>query len=88
MALNDTTGNIQILQDGVSMTRREMMNEFAKFGLTQLDSEEGKLFNPNQEEAVGAFPSDQNKGVIYEVLELGWKLHDRVIIPSKVIVSV
>ena len=88
MALNDTTGNIQVLQDGVAMTRREMLNEFAKFGLTQLDSEEGKLFNPNQEEAVGTFPSDQNKGVIYEVLELGWKLHDRVIIPSRVIVSV
>ena len=87
MALNDTTGDIQVLQDGVSMTRREMLNEFAKFGLTQLDSEEGKLFNPNQEEAVGTLPSDQNKGVIYEVLELGWKLHDRVLIPSKVIVS-
>lgn len=86
MALNDTTGNIQVLQDGVAMTRREMINEFAKFGLTQLDSKEGKLFNPNQEEAVGTFPSDQNKGVIYEVLELGWKLHDRVIIPSRVIV--
>lgn len=86
MALNDTTGDIKVLQDGVSMTRREMLNEFAKFGLTQLDSEEGKLFNPNQEEAVGTFPSDQNKGVIYEVLELGWKLHDRVIIPSRVIV--
>ena len=86
MALNDTTGNIQVLQDGVAMTRREMLNEFAKFGLTQLDSEEGKLFNPKQEEAVGTFPSDQNKGVIYEVLELGWKLHDRVIIPSRVIV--
>lgn len=86
MALNDTTGDIKVLQDGVSMTRREMLNEFAKFGLTQLDSEAGKLFNPNQEEAVGTFPSEENKNFIYEVLELGWKLHDRVIIPSRVIV--
>lgn len=88
MALNDTTGNFQVFRDGVAMTRREMLNEFAKFGLMQLDSKEGKDFNPNQEEAVGALPNAQNKGIIYEVLELGWKLHDRVIIPSKVIVFV
>ena len=90
MALNDNSGQIDTLRDGLTMTMNQMIKEFNVFGIEPIDTKIHNDFNPNLEEAVSIVPSkmcqlDKNK--IVEVISNGWMLNGRVIIPSKVIVS-
>ena len=48
----------------------------------------GKPFDPNKHEAVQQVPSDEHPPMtVIEEIERGFTLHDRVVRPSKVIVS-
>ncbi|HOB75219.1 MAG TPA: nucleotide exchange factor GrpE [Phycisphaerae bacterium] len=48
---------------------------------------EGELFDPQVHEAMMERPSDHAERVVLQELSKGYKLHDRVLRPSKVIVS-
>ena len=90
MALNDNSGQIDILRDGLTMTINQMIKEFNVFGIEPIDTKLHNDFNPNLEEAVSIVPSEMcqlDKNKIVEVISTGWLLNGRVIIPSKVIVS-
>ena len=90
MALNDNSGQIDTLRDGLTMTINQMIKEFNVFGIEPIDTKLHNDFNPNLEEAVSIVPSEMcqlDKNKIVEVISTGWLLNGRVIIPSKVIVS-
>lgn len=90
MALNDNSGQIDTLRDGLTMTMNQMIKEFNMFGIEPIDTKLHNDFNPNLEEAVSIVPSEMcqlDKNKIVEVISTGWLLNGRVIIPSKVIVS-
>lgn len=90
MALNDNSGQIDTLRDGLTMTMNQMIKEFNVFGIEPIDTKLHNDFNPNLEEAVSIVPSEMcqlDKNKIVEVISTGWLLNGRVIIPSKVIVS-
>lgn len=90
MALNDNSGQIDTLRDGLAMTMNQMIKEFNVFGIEPIDTKLHNDFNPNLEEAVSIVPSEMcqlDKNKIVEVISTGWLLNGRVIIPSKVIVS-
>lgn len=76
------------LIEGVELTLRELSNVFGKHGITIVAPEVGDRFDPNQHEAMfeAALPGTR-AGDIIQVMENGFKLHDRLLRPAKVGVS-
>lgn len=76
------------LIEGVELTLRELSNVFGKHGVTVITPEIGEKFDPTWHEAMfeAAVP-DTKSGDIIQVMENGFRLHDRLLRPAKVGVS-
>ncbi|HKY93997.1 MAG TPA: nucleotide exchange factor GrpE [Kiloniellales bacterium] len=74
-------------RDGVALTERELLAVLEKHKAERIEPL-GQKFDPNLHEAVFevADPT-QEPGTIVQVLETGWKLHDRLIRPARVAVA-
>lgn len=72
---------------GVAMTRKLLLEAVTRHGLTPL-GEEGEEFSPEVHEAVGfeARP-DLAPGVVARVLQRGYRLGDRLLRPTKVMIN-
>jgi len=70
--------------DGIRLIARKFRASLETQGLTQIEAL-GKPFDPNLHEAVR---QDKGKeGIVIEELQKGYKLHDRVIRPTMVVVG-
>ncbi|XP_073028394.1 grpE protein homolog 2, mitochondrial-like [Primulina eburnea] len=90
-ASSDTSGAVQqlkILLEGVEMTEKLLSEVFKKFGLEKYNPTDEE-FDPNRHNAVFQVPS-ASKPVnhVAVVLKAGYMLHDRVIRPAEVGVTV
>ena len=74
------------LREGVAMVAKQMDDVFGKHGVTEIPAE-GEEFDPNVHEAISQVPSEVESGRIAHVAVSGFKLHERVIRPSQVVVS-
>lgn len=75
------------LADGVQMVTAQIFDVLSQHHCMRVDPI-GEPFDPMQHEAVGQQPSaEYAQGVVSEVVQVGYKLHDRVVRPSHVIVS-
>ena len=75
------------LVQGVRMVAKQFQDVLAGFGVVGFDSV-GNPFNPEQHEAMGQQPAgDAEAGTVLEELEKGYKIHDRLLRPAKVIVA-
>ncbi|KAL2496034.1 Co-chaperone GrpE family protein [Forsythia ovata] len=88
---NDAAGAISQLKtllDGVEMTEKQLIEVLKKFGVEKYDSM-NEEFDPNRHNAVFQVP-DASKPAdrIAVVLKAGYMLHDRVIRPAEVGVTV
>jgi len=73
--------------DGVELVHREILGAFAKHGVSEIEAE-GKAFDPAVHEAMGQVPSAEvPANTILQVLQKGYVIHDRMLRPSRVIVS-
>jgi molecular chaperone GrpE len=80
---NDADGLI----DGVKMVKQQLHDTLARHSVVVIESV-GQQFDPNLHEAIRHLPSTEQPAMtVLEEIERGYKLHDRVIRPSKVIVS-
>jgi molecular chaperone GrpE len=71
---------------GVEMIYKQLLKVFEKHGITPIEVEK---FDHALCEAVGTVPTDEvEENTILEVVQRGYKLHDRVLRPAKVIVAV
>jgi molecular chaperone GrpE len=76
------------LAEGVALVHSELLGAFGRFGITPIDAL-GQPFDPATHEAVMRRPeADVRPGTIVEVLEPGYRLHDRVLRPARVAVAV
>ncbi|QDU38789.1 heat shock protein GrpE [Maioricimonas rarisocia] len=81
------TQNVDELTSGVQMVLRQIEEVLSRFGVTPITAV-GEPFDPNLHEAVQQIPtSDHPPMTVIQELERGYTLHDRVVRPSKVIVS-
>ncbi|TRW98777.1 nucleotide exchange factor GrpE [Paracoccus sp. M683] len=89
----DTAGDEQRaaapgLIEGVELTLRELANVFNKHGITILAPQIGDRFDPQNHEAMFEAPVPGTRaGDIIQVMDNGFKLHDRLLRPAKVGVS-
>ncbi|KAA5544341.1 nucleotide exchange factor GrpE [Roseiconus nitratireducens] len=74
------------LRDGVAMVVKQLDDTLAKHSVVEIPAE-GEAFDPNLHEAISQIPSDLESGRVAHVAVTGFKLHDRVIRPSQVVVS-
>lgn len=75
------------LVQGVAMVQSQFLDVLKRHGVTRIEAA-GQPFDPNQHQAVMQQPSaDHPPGVVLQVLEQGFMLHDRVLRPARVIVS-
>lgn len=76
------------LRGGVEVVIKLFDDTMAKHGIREIPAE-GELFDPNLHEALSQMPSDTvAAGMVAMVAQAGFQMHERVIRPTQVIVSV
>jgi molecular chaperone GrpE len=73
------------LEEGVRLVYRSLADVLAREGLVEVATA-GK-FDPHEQEALLAQPSETEEGTVIQVLQKGYKLGDRVLRPARVIIS-
>lgn len=77
---------IDALRSGVELTLRQLNAVFEKASLQEIDPA-GEKFDPHQHQAISMLPSDKEPNTVINVLQKGYRLHERVIRPALVTVS-
>ena len=87
IAAAEASKNVDELVRGVQMVARQFEDVLARYSVKPIDAV-GKPFDPNLHEALTQVPSaDHPPMTVLQEVERGYTLHDRVLRPSKVIVS-
>jgi len=82
-----TSQNIEELTKGVEIVLKQFEDMLSNHAVTPIGSI-GESFDPNIHEALQQVPSPDRPAMsIIDEVESGYRLHDRVVRPSKVIVS-
>ncbi len=83
----EQTGDTQQLLDGIKMVSQQFRDILKAHNAQPIEAM-GKPFDPNEHEALTQVPSaDCDPMTVLQVVEMGYKLHDRVVRPARVIVS-
>jgi molecular chaperone GrpE len=78
---------VQGILDGVELVHREILGGLAKHGVSEIQAD-GQIFDPAFHEAMGQVPNgDVPANTVLQVLQKGYLIHDRMVRPSRVIVS-
>jgi molecular chaperone GrpE len=73
------------LEEGVRLVHRALADALEREGLAEIETN-GK-FDPHVHEALLTQPSEAEEGSVLEVLQKGYRLGDRVLRPSRVVVA-
>lgn len=80
-------GKASPIYSGMSMVLKQLSDFLTENGLTPIDAE-GQRFDPNLHEAIAHEPSDEvPEGVVIRQMRRGYRLKDRLLRPSSVVVS-
>ena len=83
----EPTGDLQNLLNGIRMVSNQFKDILKAHSAEPIDAL-GKPFDPNLHEALTQIPSaDHEPMTVLQVVEMGYRLHDRVVRPARVIVS-
>ena len=83
----ESGGELKGIMDGVSLVHRELLGALAKHGVSEIDAE-ARPFDPAVHEAMGQIPNAEvPSNTCLQVLQKGYVIHDRMLRPSRVIVS-
>ncbi len=91
-ALNTEDQTFEQLEAGVELTLKQLKQAFERADIEAVKPEIGEKFDPNWHQAVSTKPVDEieeefSSGVIFEVLQKGYKISGRVIRPAVVVVT-
>jgi molecular chaperone GrpE len=73
------------LEEGVRLVHRSLADALAREGLAEIPTN-GK-FDPHTQEALLSQPSNEEEGMVIQVLQKGYTLSGRVLRPARVVVS-
>lgn len=72
---------------GLGLTRKLLLDTLARYGLTVVEPL-GERFDPQWHEAMSMQPSQEDEpDTVINVLQKGYRLHDRLVRPARVIVA-
>jgi len=75
------------VEKGIYLIRTQIDDILKKRGLEKIEVKEGDTFDPAVAEALAEIASDKTAGIVVEVIEQGYRLHEKVLRPARVIVS-
>ena len=75
------------LVQGVALIQNQVLDILKRHGISRIEAK-GQPFDPNLHQAVMQQPSQEPANTVLDVLEQGFMIHDRVLRPARVIVSV
>ncbi len=80
------TKEIDSLLEGVEMTYRQFLSILERYGVRPIQAV-GEFFNPEKHEALAHQENEEEPHKVIAEVEKGYLFHDRLLRPSKVIVS-
>ena len=83
---DDNNSNLKVLNDGIKMVEGKFLKILSTYNIEQFNSV-GKEFDPDYHEAIMSQNSKKKENIILEEFEKGYKINDKIIRHSKVIVS-
>ena len=87
LAAADETATVESLREGQELTLKMFTKILQDHHLEEIDPA-GQPFDPEWHEAVTVLPSEElDENTVLEVLQKGYRLHDRLIRPAMVVVS-
>ncbi|MDE3016443.1 MAG: nucleotide exchange factor GrpE [Pseudomonadota bacterium] len=80
-------GLLKTMAEGLDLTQREILSVFGKYGIKRVDPE-GQKFDHNLHQAVVQVErGDVAPGTVVQVVQAGYVLHDRLLMPAMVAVA-
>ena len=77
----------KVVEEGFDAVLKLLVQCLGKFGISEVNPD-GEAFDPEFHEAMAAQPStDVEPGVVLIVVQKGYRIHDRLLRPARVIVS-
>lgn len=86
IASSKDPNGFESFREGVQIIYKQLNNVLTKYNVTPIEAI-GKKFDPNLHEAMMQMPSAKPEEDVIQEFQKGYILHDRVIRPSKVVVS-
>lgn len=84
LAIDNAT--VESYKNGMELTHKQLHAAFDKFGINIINPKEEK-FDPHQHQAMCMVDSDLPPNTVVQVMQKGYKLHDRILRPALVSVS-
>lgn len=85
--VNEADEATKAVREGMVLTQKMLADVLTKFGVVEL-MPAGELFDPNHHEAMSMMENqDVKPNTILHVVQKGYKLHERLLRPARVIVS-
>ncbi len=75
------------VEKGVYLIRSQIEDVLKKRGLLKIELKPGDAFDPRVAEAMSEVASEEPAGMIAQVIEPGYRLHDKLLRPARVILS-
>ena len=85
-ALAVENATIENFKSGMELTQKQLTNVFDKFNIKAIDPK-GEKFDPHQHQAMCMIDSELPPNTVVQVMQKGYKLHERIIRPALVSVS-
>lgn len=85
-ALAVENASLENFKNGMELTQKQLTNVLDKFNIKVIDPK-GEKFDPHQHQAMCTVDSESPPNTVIQVMQKGYKLHDRVIRPALVSVS-
>nr|HPH07786.1 nucleotide exchange factor GrpE [Methylotenera sp.] len=85
-ALLIETADVQSYKDGVQLTANQLTSVFEKFNIAEINPV-GEKFDPNKHQAISMQENSGEPNTVFNVLQKGYTLNDRVLRPALVMVA-
>lgn len=85
-AKDDLGDNAKNLVEGIELTEKNLMAVLARHGIKSVPGK-GSKFDPNVHQAVAQIPSEEEKGHVAEVMQVGFTIGERTLRAAMVAVS-
>jgi molecular chaperone GrpE len=87
LEITPENATVESLREGEELTLKLLSKVLGDHGLEMIDPQ-GEAFNPEWHEAVAMLPSaDAPENTVLQVMQKGFRLHDRLIRPAMVVVA-
>ena len=84
----DNEDVISKMQEGLSLTLKQLEHIFEKFSIKIISPEKGDKLNPDLHQAMTIVPSDDvNPNCVLDIIQKGYQLHDRLLRPAMVVIA-